>query len=169
MVRTRSLVPLPNLGQAGRLGDGESSRNKSTPILISGLFWASLSGLEALSPYRPLGHHCRHPFSLLPKCSLFCNDGTQTQHCQDLQAVSGREGPGGPGGCTGSGGSGGSRVRLQRGQEQGAAPALAERLSPVTVVMEPVIGSHGDETAPRAAQRVEDLGGGIPPYLQEEL
>ena len=126
-------------------------------------------GVRLLSPYRPLGHHYHHPFSLLPKCSVFCSDWNQTRHCQHLQAVNGRKGAGRPEGCTGSGGSGGSRVRLQRGQEQGAAPALVERLSPVTVVMEPVVGSHGDETAPCAAQRVEDLGGGIPPYLQEEL
>ena len=59
--------------------------------------------------------------------------------------MSGREGAGGPEGLTGSAGSGGSRVRLQRA-EQGAAPALAERLSAVTVVVELVVGSHGDET-----------------------
>ena len=74
--------------------------------------------------------------------------------------MSGREGAGGPAG---------SRVRLQTGQEQGAAPALAEGLSSVTVVIELVVRIQGDETAPRVAQRVEDLGGGVCPYLQEEL
>lgn len=154
---------------ASRLEDRESSRNKSTPKLFSALFWASLSRCEGLESLQTRGHHYCHPFSLLPKCSLFCSDWNQTRHCQHLQAVSGREGAGGPAGCAGSGGSGGSRVRLQRGQEQGAAPALMERLSPVTVVVELVVGSHGDKAAPRAAQRVEDLGGGVPPDLQEEL
>ena len=74
--------------------------------------------------------------------------------------MSGREGAGGPAG---------SRVRLQTGQEQGAAPALAEGLSSVTVVIELVVRIQGDETVPRVAQRVEDLGGGVCPYLQEEL
>ena len=57
----------------------------------------------------------------------------------------------------------------REGRSKGAALAPAGRLSPVTVVVELVVGSHGDKAAPRTAQRVEDLGGGIPPYLQEEL
>ena len=74
--------------------------------------------------------------------------------------MSGREGAGGPEG---------SRVRLQTGQEQGAAPVLAEGLSSVTVVIERVVRSQGDETAPHVTQRVEDLGEDVHPYLQEEL
>ena len=37
------------------------------PSLFSGLLCASFSGPKALESYRPLGHHCPHPVSLLPK------------------------------------------------------------------------------------------------------
>ena len=40
---------------ASRLGDRESSRNKSTPNLLSGLFWTCISGCEALESLQTPG------------------------------------------------------------------------------------------------------------------
>ena len=46
---------------ASRLGDRESSRNKSTPNLLSGLFWASISGREALESLQTPGASLSSP------------------------------------------------------------------------------------------------------------
>ena len=35
----------------------------------------------------------------------------------------------------------------------------------VAVVLEPVVGGHGENASPGWAHRVEDLGGGVSPYL----
>lgn len=78
--------------------------------------------------------------------------------------MSGREGAGRPGGSTGSGGSGGFKVRLQKAGNEDS-PGAGGRVSPVAVVVELVVGSHSDEATPSAPQRIEDLGGSIPPHL----
>lgn len=91
-----------------------------------------------MSPYRPLGITIVTPSLYHPEqCSLFCSDWNQTRHCQQLQAVSGREGAGRSQQAAldlvGLGEAGSEAA--ERGRNRGS-PALVERLSPVTVVVE---------------------------------
>lgn len=126
-------------------------------------------GLRLLGPHRPGASRSPPFFSLLLSFSL-CSPLTQSRPRFP-----------GPQGCEWNGGPWRARrLRwiwgLWASEDQaaeragnGGQPQGWQGVSPVTVVVELVVGSHGDEASPRAAQRVEDLGGGIPPHLQRAM